>query len=135
MLILEVSSVSKEWCSPGEKIHQQTWPTESGPFAFVNEKPKGFLFLRYIVPSWNNEFLGLINLHRLPVPGCCQAGNKQSLAKSASYPYEFGLAVAGLVRDLGPRPTTDLVLPEGVDDSGALDDFTKGLANTWWRHL
>ena len=66
-----------------------------------------------------------------------EAGIKKKLVESGSYPYGFGLAIAGLMRDLGPPvdSKTSLHLPEGEDDSGALDDFTKGRANTWWRKL
>ena len=65
-----------------------------------------------------------------------QAGIKQNLVKSGAYPYGFGMAVAGLMAPMGPRPDElTISLPGGHDDSGALDDLNKGRANTWWRQL
>ena len=67
-----------------------------------------------------------------------QAGNGKMLSDSASYPLEFGFAIAALI---GPRGTrsedthVDLNAYIGCDDGGALEDFTKGPKKAWWKQL
>lgn len=65
-----------------------------------------------------------------------KAGNKRALAKSAEYPYDFGVAIAGLMPARGQRSESDevdLKAYEGQDHLGALDDLIKGRHVAWWR--
>lgn len=65
-----------------------------------------------------------------------KAGIKGALTQSASYPYEFGVAVAELVPPRGLRPDGfEIALEFGGESSGCLDDFLKGPPRTWWRNL
>ena len=67
-----------------------------------------------------------------------KAGNKAQLAASATYPLDFGYAVAALIGSLSSRPLpTEFSTGDYVagDDLGALDDFLKGRNNTWWRKI
>ena len=67
-----------------------------------------------------------------------KAGIKKALSASAAYPYEFGLAIAGLIEKRGARPSADEFSVGdyiGEDHLGSLDDLRKGPANTWWRKL
>lgn len=67
-----------------------------------------------------------------------KAGNKKQLAASATYPLDFGFAVAALVGSLSSRPhPTEFSTGDysAGNDLGALDDFLKGRENTWWRKI
>lgn len=60
------------------------------------------------------------------------------LAASASYPREFGVAVANLLPPRGARPELEVNVvlhgyPALDNDFGALDDLLKGSKKTWWR--
>ena len=70
--------------------------------------------------------------------GQSQAGNKAALSHSAVYPYQFGLAVVGLLPPREDRPeceVSEFPYPSSEDAWGAVDDLVKGRNNCWWRKL
>ena len=70
-------------------------------------------------------------------PGNFKAGIKSALAKSAVYPFEFGMAIASLIPKRGCRSSPHaftLGSYVGDDEWGSLDDLLKGRSEAWWRN-